>query len=147
MGTFRAIRPWTEWIAGWGYDINGPAPDMRHEAVLPRLREMIGDPDVKVDILNVTTRQINQAWATQYSKGRVFCGGDAVRSNTSVQDALNLAWKLAYVVNGWAGPRLLESYSDERAPVGAQIVARANQSRVDYGPINACGAQQRGSSG
>jgi 2,4-dichlorophenol 6-monooxygenase len=145
MGTLRAIRPWTEWIAGWGYPIDGPEPDLRPEAVMPRIREMIGDPDVEVEIEDVTTWQINQAWATQYSKGRVFCGGDAVHrhppssglgSNTSIQDAFNLAWKLAYVVHGWAGPKLLESYSDERAPVGAQVVARANQSRVDYGPIN-----------
>jgi 2,4-dichlorophenol 6-monooxygenase len=145
MGTFRAIRPWTEWIAGWGYDITGPEPDLRPEAVLPRIREMIGDPDVAVEIQNVTTWQINQAWATQYSKGRVFCGGDAVHrhppssglgSNTSIQDAFNLAWKIAYVINGWAGPRLLETYTAERAPVGQQVVARANQSRVDYGPIN-----------
>lgn len=146
MGTFRAIRPWNQWIAGWGYDIDGPEPDLRDEAVMPRIREMIGDPDVEVRIKNVTTWQINQAWVTQYSKGRVFCGGDAVHrhppshglgSNTSIQDAFNLAWKLAYVVNGWAGPELLETYSDERAPVGKQVVARANQSRVDYGPINA----------
>jgi hypothetical protein len=75
----------------------------------------------------------------------VFCGGDAVHrhppssglgSNTSIQDAFNLAWKLAYVVKGWARPKLLESYSGERAPVGAQIVDRANRSRIEYGPIN-----------
>jgi 2,4-dichlorophenol 6-monooxygenase len=146
MGTFRVIRPWYQWIAGWGYDINGPEPDLRPDAVRPRIREMIGDPDIEVDIENVTTWQINQAWATRYAQGRVFCGGDAVHrhppssglgSNTSIQDAFNLAWKLAYVLKGWAGPGLLESYSDERAPVGAQVVARANQSRVDYAPINA----------
>jgi 2,4-dichlorophenol 6-monooxygenase len=145
MGTFRAIRPWSEWIAGWGYDIDGPEPDLSPEAVMPRIREMIGDPDVDVEIENVTTWQINQAWATQYSKGRVFCGGDAVHrhppssglgSNTSIQDAFNLSWKLAYVLRGWAGPQLLETYTDERAPVGKRVVARANQSRVDYGPIN-----------
>ncbi len=145
MGTFRAIRPWNEWIAGWGYDINGPDPDLSHEAVLPRIREMIGDPDVDVEIQTVTTWQINQAWATQYSSGRVFCAGDAVHrhppssglgSNTSIQDGANLAWKLAFAVNGWSGPKLLESYSDERVPVGRQVVARANQSRIDYAPIN-----------
>ncbi|MFC1421146.1 FAD-dependent oxidoreductase [Streptacidiphilus cavernicola] len=145
MGTFRAVRPWNEWIAGWGYDIDGPEPDTSPEAVLPRIREMIGDPDVDIEIENVTTWQVNQAWATRYSKGRVFCGGDAVHrhppssglgSNTSMQDAANLAWKLAYVIKGWAGPRLLDSYSEERAPVGAQVVARANQSRIDYRPVN-----------
>ena len=45
-------------------------------------------------------------------------------------------WKLAYVIRGWAAPALLDSYSDERVPVGMQVVARANQSRVDYGPVN-----------
>ena len=81
------------------------------------------------------------------SKGRVFCGGDATHrhppssglgSNTCIQDAFNLAWKLAYAVKGWAGPGLLETYSDERTPVGAQIVARANQSRLDYAPLREC---------
>ncbi|MEU6147473.1 FAD-dependent monooxygenase [Streptomyces sp. NPDC047081] len=146
MGTFRAVRPWHQWIAGWGYDIEGPEPDLSHEAVLPRIREMIGDPDVEIEIESVNTWQINQAWATRYSAGRVFCGGDAVHrhppssglgSNTSMQDAFNLAWKLTYVIKKWAGPKLLDSYSDERVPVGAKIVARANQSRVDYGPLNA----------
>lgn len=127
MGTFRAVCPWTQWIAGWGYDINGPEPDLRPEAVMPRVREMIGDPDVEVEIESVTTWQINQAWATRYSSGRVFCGGDAVHrhppssglgSNTSIQHAFNLAWKLAYVVKGWAGTPLLDSYSDERAGWG-----------------------------
>lgn len=147
MGTLRAIRPWHTWIAGWGYDINGPAPDLRPEAVLPRIKEMIGDDTVEVDIETVTTWQINQAWAPVYSSGRVFCGGDAVHrhppssglgSNTSIQDAFNLAWKLAFVVKGWAASELLDTYTAERAPVGEQIVARANQSRVDYGPINDC---------
>jgi 2,4-dichlorophenol 6-monooxygenase len=55
-----------------------------------------------------------------------------------MQDAFNLAWKLAFVVKGHAGPGLLDSYSLERSPVGAQVVARANQSRVDYAPLNRC---------
>jgi 2,4-dichlorophenol 6-monooxygenase len=146
MGTLRAIRPWTEWIAGWGYDINGPTPETVPASVLPRIHEMIGDPDIDIEIINITTWQINQACATEYSKGRVFCGGDATHRhppssglglNTSVQDGFNLAWKLAYVVKNWAAPALLDSYTPERAPIGAQVVARANQSRVDYGPINA----------
>jgi 2,4-dichlorophenol 6-monooxygenase len=145
LATLRAIRPWDQWIAGWGYDLNGPEPDLRPEAVLPRVQEMIGDPSVAVEIEDVRTWQVNQAWATQYSSGRVFCGGDAVHrhppssglgSNTSIQDAFNLAWKLAYVIKGWADLRLLDSYSPERAPVGEQIVARANQSRRDYAAIN-----------
>jgi 2,4-dichlorophenol 6-monooxygenase len=52
-----------------------------------------------------------------------------------MQDAFNLAWKLAFVIKGHAEPALLDTYSDERVPVGRQIVARANQSRKDYAGI------------
>jgi 2,4-dichlorophenol 6-monooxygenase len=106
---------------------------------------MVGDPDVDIEIVDISTWQINQAWATRYSSGRVFCGGDAVHrhppssglgSNTSIQDGFNLAWKLGYVCRGWADADLLTSYSDERAPVGEQVVARANRSRADYAALN-----------
>ena len=56
-------------------------------------------------------------------------------SNTSIQDGFNLAWKLAYVLKGQAGPKLLDSYSAERAPIAKQIVTRANQSIEEFGPI------------
>ena len=96
--------------------------------------------------MSVAPWYVNQAYAPTYSVGRVLCGGDAVHrhppssglgSNTCVQDGFNLAWKLAYVINGHAGQDLLDSYSLERAPVGQQIVQRANQSRVDYAPLRA----------
>jgi 2,4-dichlorophenol 6-monooxygenase len=56
-------------------------------------------------------------------------------SNTSIQDSYNLAWKLAHVVAGTAGPALLDSYDTERAPVARQIVERANKSIADTGRI------------
>jgi 2,4-dichlorophenol 6-monooxygenase len=77
-------------------------------------------------------------------KGRVFIMGDAAHrhppsnglgSNTSIQDGFNLAWKLAAVIKGQAGPGLLDSYSEERAPVAKQIVSRANKSIAEFGPI------------
>jgi FAD binding domain len=52
-----------------------------------------------------------------------------------VQDAYNLAWKLAYVLRGEAGPGLLDSYDAERSPIGKQIVLRANKSIEESGPI------------
>lgn len=70
-----------------------------------------------------------------------FCLGDAVHrhppfnglgSNTCIQDAYNLAWKIAYVMNGKAGPELLDSFSLERQPVGATIVTRANDGLRDH---------------
>nr|WP_299372846.1 FAD-dependent monooxygenase [uncultured Tateyamaria sp.] len=77
-------------------------------------------------------------------KDRVFIMGDAAHrhppsnglgSNTSIQDAFNLAWKLSAVIRGQAGAALLDSYSQERAPIAKQIVTRANQSIGEFGPI------------
>lgn len=147
MGLLRCVEPWNKWIAGWGHDMAQGEPDFSPEEVKRKVRLLVGDPELDFDVATTSTWYVNQAHAPVYSKGRVFCGGDAVHrhppssglgSNTCMQDAFNLAWKLAFVVKGYAGPALLDSYTLERAPVGAQIVARANQSRVDYGPLNEC---------
>ena len=53
-------------------------------------------------------------------------------SNTCIQDAFNLAWKVAYVHRGLAPPALLSSYSVERQPVGRSIITRANQAFRDH---------------
>jgi len=147
LGLLRAIEPWNQWIAGWGFDMEKGEPDFSPEEIRRKVRILVGDPDLEIEIDNASVWYVNQAHAPVYSKGRVFCGGDAVHrhppssglgSNTCMQDAFNLAWKLAFVLRGHAGTGLLDSYSLERAPVGAQIVARANQSRLDYGPLNQC---------
>lgn len=147
MGLLRAIKPWNQWIAGWGFDFKKGDPDFSPEEVKRRVRLLVGDPELEIEIDSTSVWYVNQAHAPVYSNGRVFCGGDAVHrhppssglgSNTCMQDAFNLAWKLAFVVKGHAGERLLDSYTLERAPVGKQIVARANQSRVDYAPLNRC---------
>jgi 2,4-dichlorophenol 6-monooxygenase len=147
MGLLRAVTPWTKWIAGWGFDISKGDPDVSEDHVTRRIKSMIGDSSVGLKLINTSVWYVNQAYATQYSSGRVFCGGDAVHRhppssglglNTCVQDAFNLAWKLAYAIHGFAGSGVLETYSDERAPIGKQVVYRANQSRLDYAPLNAC---------
>lgn len=145
LGLLRAVKPWSEWIAGWGFDISKGEPALIDEDLIERVRLLVGDPELKIEIVNKSVWYVNQAYATQYSRGRVFCGGDAVHRhppssglglNTCVQDAFNLAWKLAAVIKGDAKPELLATYSDERAPVGKQIVLRANQSRLDYAQLN-----------
>ncbi|MFB7471305.1 FAD-dependent monooxygenase [Kitasatospora sp. NPDC056184] len=69
--------------------------------------------------------------AERYRDGRVFLVGDAahtfcplggLRINTAVHDAVNLGWKLAADLNGWAPPGLLDTYHDERHPAGARAV-------------------------
>lgn len=147
MGLLRAIEPWNQWIAGWGFDMTKGEPEFSPEEVKRKVRVLVGDPNLEFKIDTTSVWYVNQAHAPVYSSGRVFCGGDAVHrhppssglgSNTCMQDAFNLAWKLAFVVKGFAGERLLDSYTLERAPVGAQIVERANQSRRDYAPLNRC---------
>lgn len=143
-GLVRMVRPWHTWLIVWGYDINGPAPDLTEEYARSIVHKLIGDDSVQVRITSSSAWTVNHVWAEGYSVGRVFCAGDAVHrhppsnglgSNTSIQDAYNLAWKLAMVVKGEAGPGLLESYSAERAPVGKQVVDRANQSIGDTARI------------
>jgi len=104
----------------------------------------VGDPELEIELLSANTWTVNNMYATHMQKGRVFIMGDAAHrhppsnglgSNTSIQDGFNLAWKLAMVIKGQAGEGLLESYSQERAPVAKQIVTRANQSIGEFGPI------------
>lgn len=146
LGMLRAVRPWYKWIAGWGFDMAAGEPDFSEGAVLAKVRSFVGDPALEIEVETTSTWYVNQAYATQYSVGNVFCGGDAVHrhppssglgSNTSIQDAFNLAWKLAFVLKGHASESLLDTYSAERAPVGKRVVLRANKSRLDYASLNA----------
>jgi 2,4-dichlorophenol 6-monooxygenase len=144
MGLVRMVRPWTEWLIVWGYDINQPAPVVDAAMATQVARQLVGDPELEIDLISANTWTVNNCYATHMQAGRVFIMGDAAHrhppsnglgSNTSIQDAFNLAWKLAAVVKGQAGSRLLESYSQERAPIARQIVTRANQSIAEFGPI------------
>ena len=144
MGLVRMVRPWNEWLIVWGYDINQPAPSVDEAHAKKVVRDLVGDPDLEMTIKSVSTWTVNNMYATETSKGRVFCMGDAIHrhppsnglgSNTSIQDAFNLAWKLAFVLKGAADQKLLDSYQDERAPVAKQIVTRANKSIEEFGPI------------
>ncbi|MEY4367148.1 MAG: hypothetical protein RLZ28_563 [Actinomycetota bacterium] len=140
-GLVRMVRPWNEWLIVWGYDINGPAPEIDETMARQIVRNLLGMPDLEVDITGYSLWGVNEMYATELQSGRVFCGGDAIHrhppsnglgSNTSVQDSYNLAWKMAAVIKGHAGPELLETYTAERAPVAKQIVLRANKSAREF---------------
>lgn len=136
ISIWTCIEPWDEWstiFVRHGMEPN----DLSEASVLPRVRAAIGDDDVEVRIKHVSPWELNHVVAARYRQGRLFIAGDAAHrhppanglgSNTSVQDAYNLAWKLALVLRGRAGPALLDSYDAERQPVGRQVVDRANQS-------------------
>jgi hypothetical protein len=80
--------------------------------------------------------------AEQYRRGRVFIAGDAAHihpptggqgMNTGIQDAYNLAWKMALVLRGVAPEDLLDSYEAERRPIGAEVVRRTRAASENYG--------------
>ncbi|WP_053745346.1 FAD-dependent oxidoreductase [Streptomyces sp. NRRL WC-3618] len=143
-GLVRNVRPWNEWMIVWGYDVTAGAPDLTTEYAEGVVRRLVGDDDIPVTIKSSSAWTVNEMYAETYANGRVFCAGDAVHrhppsnglgSNTSIQDAYNLAWKLKLVLDGAAAPTLLDSYTAERAPVGKQIVTRANKSIAETAPI------------
>jgi 2,4-dichlorophenol 6-monooxygenase len=143
-GLVRCVRPWNEWLIVWGYDVNAGAPDLTEEYALSIVRQLVGDDEIPVTVKSSSAWTVNEMYAETYSNGRVFCAGDAVHrhppsnglgSNTSIQDSYNLAWKLKLVLDGTAAPSLLDTYDAERAPVGKQIVQRANKSIGETAPI------------
>jgi 2,4-dichlorophenol 6-monooxygenase len=144
MGVVRMVRPWNEWLLIWGYDINEPPPQVDDDEARRIAHRLIGDDSIDVQVEDISLWTNNRAYMTRYSSGRVFCMGDACHrhppnnglgANTSIQDSYNLAWKLAHVLRGQAGPSLLDTYDDERVPVGRQIVERANKSIAEFGAI------------
>jgi len=144
IGVVRMVRPWWRWLAIWGYDIAERPPELNEQLATHRVHKLIGDDTIPVKIESTSTWAVNNAFVSRNTNGRVFCMGDATHrhpptnglgSNTSIQDAFNLCWKLALVLKGKAAPSLLDSYDAERTPVAEQIVKRANKSLDDFPPI------------
>ena len=86
--------------------------------------------------------RISMRLAARYRQANVFIAGDAAHihpptggqgMNTGIQDAYNLAWKLALVLDGAAPESLLDSYESERRPVGAEVLARTRAASENYG--------------
>src|SRR6201997_2420389 len=134
LGTLICHKLYTEFVLAFMYD---PAQtvlsELAEDALLQRIRAVVGE-DIDAEILGLAGWQGRAQFAARYSSGNVFCMGDAVHRhpptnglglNMSIADAYNLAWKLAFVLDGRAGERLLASYSAERQPVGAAGVTRA----------------------
>ena len=143
-GLIRMVRPWHEWLIVWGYDITQPAPVVDEAMATEIVHKLVGDDTIDVKLKSTSIWSVNHLYAEQASRGRVFCMGDAIHrhppsnglgSNTSIQDAYNLAWKLALVLRGQADPSLLHTYDEERVPIAKQIVDRANKSRTEFGQI------------
>ena len=72
------VRPWNEWLIVWGYDINAAAPVVDEAAATQIVRNLLGMPDLEVEITGTSLWGNNEMYATHLQSGRVFCAGDAV---------------------------------------------------------------------
>ena len=104
------------------------------------VHEAVGAP-IDVEILAAQPWSGHCVVARTYRAGRVFLAGDAAHllwpkggfgANTGIGDAVDLGWKLAATLHGWADPRLLDSYEQERRPIAVRNVNEASSNwRLD----------------
>ena len=125
----------------WRLNIRGVKPDQIDSLdAAGKLRHALGE-NVPFEIISVRPWTGHCVVAERYREGRVFLAGDAAHllwpaggfgMNTGVGDAVDLGWKLAAVLQGWGGPKLLDSYEPERRPIGVRNVQEASEMRVGY---------------
>ena len=115
-------------------DIANAAADTSEARLVELVRAGAGVPDLDVRIDGVARWRASSDVARHYGHGRIFLVGDAAHvmppnggfgGNTGIHDAHDLAWKLAWVLNGAADPALLSTYEAERRPVGVLTVEQA----------------------
>jgi 2-polyprenyl-6-methoxyphenol hydroxylase-like FAD-dependent oxidoreductase len=114
------------------------AEDFTNEYCSQLVRTAVGRPDLPLENIHPMTWKASDFVAERFQEGRVFLAGDSAHqmtpagafgANTGIQDAHNLAWKLAYVLRGKASNTLLDSYHAERHPVATEI---SKESRIRY---------------
>lgn len=105
-----------------------------------KLRAALG-PNIPFELLTVRPWTGHCVVAEKYQDGRVFLAGDAAHlnwptggfgMNTGVGDAVDIGWKLAAVLQGWGGAKLLDSYTAERKPIAMINVNEAAEMRANY---------------
>lgn len=131
------------WVfhAPWHPEQGETLEEFTDERCREHIRRAVGVPDLDVEITGRAPWHAAERVAERYADRRVFLAGDSAHemsptgafgSNTGIQDAHNLAWKLAAVLGGWAGPGLLASYDAERRPVAEATSARASARSVEH---------------
>jgi 2-polyprenyl-6-methoxyphenol hydroxylase-like FAD-dependent oxidoreductase len=140
QGFFRIEKPFDSGFLAVNAlgDPKNPITDvstgLTEERCLEWLHVALGDPDIPITIENVMPWTAEANSAERFCEGRVFLAGDSAHvmppnggwgGNTGVQDAHNLAWKLALVLRGVASENLLSTYDQERRPVSAFTVEQA----------------------
>jgi len=127
MGPKKFDRHSEEWVFHFAFQPNDP--DFNEGDIVPRIRHLLRIPDLDIKVHKVSHWIVEAVLADKYRGGRCLILGDAAHRhppttglglNSGIQDAHNLAWKLAAVLKGQAGDGLLDSYEQERRPVAAR---------------------------
>ncbi|MET7332133.1 FAD-dependent monooxygenase [Nonomuraea sp. NPDC005650] len=140
MGPDRWGPDSEEWVVHLNYATDDPR-GLDDEQVIADLRAALGLPDHPLTVHLITRWSIEGVVADRFRDGRVFLLGDAAHRhpptgglglNSAIQDAANLAWKLAAVLYGHAAERLLDTYEPERKPVTARNVRRSVDNALNH---------------
>lgn len=115
-----------EWVFHFGFALDDETR-FQEDRLVPRIRDLLKIPELEIKIHRVSHWIIESVLANKYRVGNVFLAGDAAHRrppttglglNTAIEDALNLSWKLAMVLNHGVDARVLDTYQTERRPIG-----------------------------
>jgi 2,4-dichlorophenol 6-monooxygenase len=130
LGPTKFGRHSQEWMFHFSFRPDDPHR-FEEASLLPRMRELLKIPDLQPDIIGIGHWTVEGVLVDRYRWGRVLLAGDAAHRhppttglglNSAIQDAHNLAWKLAAVLKGEAHDSVLDSYEAERRPVAASNI-------------------------
>jgi 2-polyprenyl-6-methoxyphenol hydroxylase-like FAD-dependent oxidoreductase len=108
--------------------------DVTHAKATRWIRQAAGDPAIEPQIEDIALVGFAVDLAERFRDGSTFLVGDAAHRisprgatglNTAIRDGHDLGWKLAWVLRGWAGEALLDTYDEERRPVAEHNAARS----------------------
>ena len=130
LGPKHYDRHSEEWLLHFAFQPDDPA-QFDEASVVPRLKDLLRLPELQPKIIRMNNWKVQGVLARNYRAGRIFLAGDAAHRhppttglglNSAIQDAHNLAWKLAAVLKGQAADALLDSYEAERRPVASRNI-------------------------
>ncbi|WAM14584.1 FAD-dependent monooxygenase [Rhodococcus sp. JS3073] len=134
-GVFVPAGRGDRWVYGVEHELaQEPSPSLTKEQSARLIRLGSGRADLAPRIERIGTFTFAAQLADRWREGAAFLVGDAAHQitprggtgmNTAIQSAYDLGWKLAWVLRGWTGPQLLDTYEAERRPVAAHNVARS----------------------
>lgn len=124
LGPTRFDRHSEEWQFHFSFKSDDPQR-FDEDKLVPRMRELLKIPELEPEVLSIGHWIVQGVLADRFRVGRVILGGDAAHRhtpttglglNSAIQDAQNLAWKLAMVLKGQASDALVDTYETERRP-------------------------------